>query len=346
MSEKTNKIILGAIGGIAAFTALFALKRRRRFNFEDKVVLITGGSRGLGLVLARRFAELGARIAICARDAEELGRARMDLEGRGAEVLDIVCDVQNQNDVKRMISEVNSRFGSIDVLVNNAGVIQVGPLEAQTQQDFEEAMAIHFWGPFYTMQEVIPAMRKRSEGRIVNISSIGGKIPVPHLAPYCASKFALSGLSAAMHTELAQDNISVTTVYPGLMRTGSHINAKFKGQNNKEFALFSLSDATPLTSIGVERAAAKIIQACADGDAELVITVQAKLAAKLYALAPELTLGLLGLTNRFLPDNGGIGIESATGLQSTSELSPSFLTGLIDQAAVDNNELKPNEHIN
>jgi short-subunit dehydrogenase len=105
-------------------------------------------------------------------------------------------------------------------------------------------MAIHFWAPFYAMQAVLPQMRERGAGRIVNISSIGGKVAVPHLAPYCASKFALVGLSKAMRIELAKDNIFVTTVCPGLMRTGSHVNAVFKGQNEKEFAWFSIGNAS------------------------------------------------------------------------------------------------------
>ena len=231
MSENNNKLLLATalgVGAIAAFKLL--AKTRSRFDFDKKVILITGGSRGLGLVLAREFARKGARLAICARDGEELARARDELQSSGAEVFDAICDVREQAQVERMIEDVNTRYGQIDVLINNAGVIQVGPLEVQTQEDFENAMAIHFWAPFYTMQAVLPQMKRRGAGRIVNIASIGGKIAVPHLAPYCASKFALVGLSNAMRGELAKDNIFVTTVCPGLMRTGSHINAIFKGQ--------------------------------------------------------------------------------------------------------------------
>ena len=345
MSEKTNKLILGAAAGVAGYALLRGLSRLNQYSFQDKVVLITGGSRGLGLVLARALADQGAKIAISARDVDELTRALADLEDRGATAIACICDVRNQDEVKRTVEEVRNRLGTVDVLINNAGVIQMGPLEAQTQKDYEDAMAVHYWGPFYMMQEVIPEMRRKGEGRIVNISSIGGKIPVPHLSPYCASKFALAGLSSSMQPELVKDNVYVTTVYPGLMRTGSHINAFFKGQNEKEYAWFSMSNATPLSSIDVERAAAKIISSCAQGDAELVITFQAKLAAKLFGLAPQTVLSLLALTNRVLPEYGGIGTAKATGLQSSSDLSPSFVTTLIDQASLENNELKPNEQI-
>lgn len=345
MAGNLGKTIsLSAIGLVAGGALLYkALKPR--YSFEDQVVLITGGSRGLGLVLARELADRGARIAICARDREELQRAKEDLEDRGAEVFDAICDVRDQGDVERMMADVRSRFGQIDVLINNAGVIQVGPLEAQTQTDFEDAMQVHFWGPYFTMKAVLPEMRRRGQGRIVNISSIGGKIAVPHLAPYCASKFALAGLSSAMHAELAADNVFVTTVYPGLMRTGSHINALFKGQHRKEFALFSIANGLPLTSVSAENAARQIADAVAKGDAELIISPQAKAAAKINALFPKLTSAVLAATNQVLPSNGGVGPGHATGLESTSAVSPSIITSLVDAASYRNNELKPNESI-
>ena len=162
MSEKNNGLVLGVAVGAAAFGALAMWQRMsRRYDFQDKVVLITGGSRGLGLVLAREFALTGAKIAIAARDREELKRARLDSEQRGAEVFDAVCDIRDQSEVERLVSDVRGRFGQVDVLVNNAGIIQVGPLEAQTQKDFEEAMRIHYWGPFYAMKAVLPEMRQR-----------------------------------------------------------------------------------------------------------------------------------------------------------------------------------------
>src|SRR5204862_4688180 len=134
------------------------------------------------------------------------------------------------------------------VLINNAGVITVGPFEDFSKADFDEAMAIHFWAALYTLKAALPHMRKAGGGRVVNISSIGGKVGVPHLAAYCASKFALTGFSQSIRAELAKDNIRVTTVAPGLMRTGSHVNAKFKGNHAAEFAWFSVSSGTPLIS--------------------------------------------------------------------------------------------------
>ena len=332
------------VGGIVAYNAL--KKSRPQFDFQNKVVLITGGSRGLGLILARTLVEENAKIAVCARDSEELECAKKDLEARGATVFQVVCDVRNQSEVNRTVEAVCNHYGQIDVLINNAGVIQVAPLENQTQEDFANALAVHFWGAFYMMQAVIPQMRERGEGRIVNISSIGGKMAVPHLAPYCASKFALVGLSNAMRVELEKDNIFVTTVCPGLMRTGSHVNAVFKGQNEKEYAWFSIGNSLPISSISAESAAQQIVEAARNGDAELIISIQAKLAAKFNALFPELTTEILNLVNRVLPTAGGIGENYALGKDSTSYISPSFLTALIDKESSQNNELKPNEQLN
>lgn len=340
--KNRNALLLAAAAvGVGTITALSVLKRARpAFEFQGKTVLITGGSRGLGLVLARALVEDGARLAICARDEAELKRAQDDLQSRGAEVFTIACDVRNQSEVERAVRAVCNHYGQVDVLVNNAGVIQVAPLENQTQKDFADAMAIHFWGAFYMMQAVLPEMKRRGGGRIVNISSIGGKVPVPHLAPYSASKFALVGLSGAMRNELIKDNIYVTTVCPGLMRTGSHTNATFKGQNEKEYAWFSIGDALPFTSVSAETAAAQIVEACRDGRAELIISPQAKLAAKFNALFPELTSDIAAFVNeRFLPGAGGIGDGYARGLDSQSDASPSILTALADDASERNNEL-------
>lgn len=319
--------------------ARYAWRKLNEYNLSDKTVLVTGGSRGLGLVLAREFAREGARVAICARDDEELERARLDLQQYGADVMTVRCDVTNAPEVGNMVNQIHERFGGIDVLVNNAGTIQVGPLEVMNREDFDKAMNAHFWGPLNTMLAVLPEMRERRDGRIVNISSIGGKIAVPHLVPYSASKFALVGLSKGLRTELRKDGVVVTTVCPGLMRTGSPRNANFKGKHRDEYAWFSISDSLPLTSIKAERAARQIVDACKQGRAELVITVQAKLAVLFDALFPELSAELLATVNQLLPEAGGIGARSAKGRDSTSSWSPSWLTKLSEDAAEKNNEL-------
>ena len=309
------------------------------YDLKDKTVLITGGSRGLGLVMAREFAREGARLAVCARDEDELRRAQVDLSSFGVDVMSIPCDVTNKQSVEEMIDTVNARYGGVDVLINNAGVIQVGPLEVMTTEDFERAMQAHFWAPLNTIMAVLPSMRQRQSGRIVNISSIGGKVSVPHLVPYSASKFALVGLSKGLRTELMKDGIKVTTVCPGLMRTGSPRNADFKGQHRFEYAWFSISDALPLLTVSAENAARQIVRACKRGQAELVISIPAKVAVLFDSLFPETMSQLLTLVNRLLPEAGGAGTQTMKGRESTSAWSPSWLTTLNEQAAIRNNEV-------
>ncbi|HEY9503267.1 MAG TPA: SDR family oxidoreductase, partial [Pyrinomonadaceae bacterium] len=311
------------------------LRRRSRFDLEGKVVLITGGSRGLGLVLARQFADEKARVVICARDHIELDRARVDLQQQGAKVRSFACDVTDPEAVQKMVDEI----GQIDVVVNNAGIIQVGPLDTMTPEDFRRSLKTHFWGPLNTILAVLPQMRMRKAGRIVNISSVGGKVSVPHLLPYSASKFALVGLSKGLRSELRKDGILVTTVCPGLMRTGSPRNAEFKGKHREEYAWFSISDSLPFISINAERAASQILEATKEGRAALTISLPAKIAVLSDALFPEFTAGLMSLVNDFVLPESTATTSSAKGKDSTSFWSPSWLTTLTDEAALKNNEV-------
>ena len=337
---KRATIIALASTGAGAVLALRALRSRATYDFRDKSVLITGGSRGLGLVLAREFAAEGARLTIVARDRVELEQARADLATRGAEVLAFACDVRDQADVQSAIERVIARYGSIDVLINNAGVIQAGPVDHMQIADFEDALNTHLWGPLYAMLAATPYMRRQGGGRMVNIASIGGKVAVPHLMPYTTSKFALVGLSDGMRAELARDNIIVTTVCPGLMRTGSHLNALFKGQHAEEFTWFSIIDSLPISSIDARRAARQIIEACRRGDPQLLISIQAKAIALLTAAFPGLSARALKLMNQLLPEpTDPRGDETKTGWESQSPLAPSLLTRLSDRAAEENNGL-------
>ena len=315
-----------------------ALRNRRTIALAGKVVVITGGSRGLGLVLARALIERGARVAICARDADELARAHRDLEERGGEVFSAPCNVTDRNDVMRFIASVEDDFGPIEVLVNNAGIIQVGPLELMTGDDFEHAISVNVYGPLHTTLAVLPAMRRRKAGRIVNIASIGGAVAMPHLAPYSTSKFALVGLSEAMRAELIKDGIYVTTVCPGLIRTGSPRRAFFKGNHQAEHAWFAIGDSLPLTSISAEAAAAQIIRGFARGDAEVTISLQAKLARLIHGIAPGLVQEVLGVVALILP---GPTASRATveGKDAESAFAPSVWTRLSDDAARRNNEI-------
>lgn len=340
-----KRFTLGVAAGIGVAIAAARLSRARlAISFEGRVVILTGGSRGLGLVMARMLVDEGARVVLLARDMGELQRAREELElrGGGGAVMTLRCDVRRRGDVRAAIDTVLDHWRTVDILVNNAGVIQVGPLEHMAHEDFENAMATHFWGPLHLILEVAPIMRHRRFGRIVNISSIGGKIAVPHLAPYSASKFALTGLSDAVRAELDPYGIRVTTVAPGLMRTGSPINAQFKGQHEAEYAWFKIASSIPGVTIAAERAARKILDACRYGDPALTITPQAKLAAAANIVAPAAVARAMMLVARLLPPaSGPAGDALKKGLENEakSKWTPSLVTKLSDNAAVANNEV-------
>jgi short-subunit dehydrogenase len=287
--------------------------------------------------MARAFLHRGARVALLARSMEELERAQEMLTGMG-QVFVRACDIRDDAQVQQAVDQVRKAFSEIDVLVNNAGTLTVGPMDTMTADEYREALAVFFWGPLHTTLAVLPEMRRRRSGRIVNISSIGGKISVPHLLPYSVGKFALSGFSEGLRAELLRDNIYVTTVFPGLMRTGSPRNADFKGKHRAEYTWFLLSDATPGLSISADRAAGQIVRACEYGKAEHIITVPARFAIKMHALFPGISAMALAAVNRGLPEPGELGQGKAKGSESTNRITESWLTALDRRAAIRNNQ--------
>ena len=320
-----QKVALGAIG--LGIVGREALARLREADLRGQAAFVTGGSRGLGLLVARELGRVGCRVAICARDEAELARAREDLEGRGVEVLTLVCDVGDREAVESAVDWATGRFGGIDVLVNNAGVIQVGPLAAMTVEDFQHAMDVIYWGAVYATLAVLPQMRRRGAGRIVNITSVGGKVSVPHLLPYAAAKFAAVGLSEGLRSELARDGITVTTIVPGLLRTGSGLNALFKGDQDREFGLFASVASLPIISMDAENAARQIVQATRRGEAERILGLPANLIARLQGLLPGLNADLMGLVNRLLP-TGGPESGTARGMEVHRRTRSPLLDGL------------------
>jgi NAD(P)-dependent dehydrogenase (short-subunit alcohol dehydrogenase family) len=207
-----------------------------------------------------------------------------------------------------------------------------------TREDYDRAMRLHFWAPYELISQILREMRLWGGGRIVNITSIGGKVAMPHFAPYSASKFALTGFSDAIRAELARDNIQVTTVAPGLMRTGSHVNAKFKGKHDAEFAWFSASAGAPLISMDADRAARKIVAACRRGQPSLTLTFAARGAIAGNALFPNLTGYAMKIVNRFLPDVADERGEQSRAGSELSRLAPEWMTRLADRATKENNE--------
>ena len=287
----------------AAALGLIAIAKTRppRYSFAGRVVLITGGSRGLGLVMARQLAAEGARVALMARDERELARAATTVSP-ASHVLVIPGDVRVPADCVRAVASTVAHFSRLDVLINNAGIIVSAPAGCTSVDDLRATMDVHFWGMIHMTSAALPHLLVRRQARIVNICSIGGKIAVPHLAAYCASKFAQGGLSAVLAEELRGRGVTVSTVYPGLMRTGSHLNARFRGDLQREFAAFALASGLPGVSMGAERAARLILAGVRRGRAEIVVPFTVRQIARLAAMAPNLVSTLMGWVNRALPD--------------------------------------------
>lgn len=336
LAATAGTVAAGTVAGVGALLiARAAWKGFREISLRSKVALVTGGSRGLGLAIARELAREGVRLVICARNEEELRWAQQELQSMDAEILAVPCDVGDRDQVRQMFEQIHARYGALHILINNAGQISVGPVHSQTIEDFEEAMRVMYWGHVHTILEALPEMLSRRSGHIANITSIGGKVSIPHLLPYCAAKFAAVGFSEGLHAELAKDGIKVTTVVPGLMRTGSHVNAYFKGDHRKEFGWFSVAASTPITAMSARRAARQIVTAIKRGRSEVVLSPQAQVLALAHGIAPGTMSNVLGVVNRVMPGRDSSNNERFTGKESSSAVSDSMLTELGRRAGAD-----------
>lgn len=280
----------------------YFLRRQHAASFyRGKVVVVTGGSRGLGLALARVCARRGAHVALLARDSEELNKAKASLERYGTTISTWRCDLNSEDEIAQQIREIVDFHKRIDVLVNNAGEIIVGPSLPLDSAEFERLMNLHFWAPFHAINHVLPLFKQQRGGNIINIASFGGKVPVPHMLSYTASKFALVGFSEGLQAELAAERIRVTTVCPFIIRTGSHWHAEFKGNARQEFSWFSAGMQTPLTSIGAKRLAQRIADAASLGVPVLVLPWQAYVLTVIHAVCPNVFAMASALVAQVLP---------------------------------------------
>jgi NAD(P)-dependent dehydrogenase (short-subunit alcohol dehydrogenase family) len=329
----SNSTIASVALAAGAIGLAIASRYRSRYNFENKVVVITGGSRGLGLVLARELASRGASLGLLARDGLELARARRTIDSDSLVQL-LPADVTDPAQVEQAFSTMIRRFGRIDVVVNNAGQILSAPFSDTSNEDFKAMLDVHFWGTLHVSRAALPHLSRQGDGRIINICSIGGRVPVPHLSAYCASKHAQAGLSAVMAEELRTQGICVTTVLPGLMRTGSHIQAWFKGDHATEFALFSLIGGAPVTSMSAERAARLILAASARGQSDAVIPFTYRQIAKLSAIAPNAIIAPLAAVSALMP-----GPQSRVAVQGKDLQLPKLVkaVGTMNERAADRN---------
>lgn len=296
-----------------------------RFDFREKNVFITGGSRGLGLSLAWNLLKRGASVTLVARDLEELDQGRNHLlqDFPKARVFIKACDVTDAMFLKTILQQSIHEMGSIDLLINNAGSILVGPFASMEREDFEAQMKIHLYAAIEATKQIVPHFQERGGGRILNICSLGGKVAVPHMLPYDVSKFALAGFSQGVSAELARDGIRVTTAYPPVMRTGSPIQAVFKGDHEKEFEWFQTIDHLPGISMSADRAAKKILDAVANGNSEIILSTPAKLRMVAGVFFPETMNRVMGFMASILPADESR--ERKTGADSQAKFDHNLL---------------------
>jgi len=209
MKALTPLLTAGALAAAAALTA-----RRAPDDLRGEVAIVTGASRGLGLLLARELGRQGCPLVICARDPAELDRAAAQLREAGADVTAVACDVTDEATPSRLVQAALERHGRLDIFISNAGIIQVGPVRAASPEHFEIALDTMALAPARLALAALPVMRSQGHGRIVTIASVGGKLSVPHLLPYSTAKFAAVGFSEGLRAELGRGPVTVTTVVP------------------------------------------------------------------------------------------------------------------------------------
>jgi NAD(P)-dependent dehydrogenase (short-subunit alcohol dehydrogenase family) len=190
--------------------------------FRDQVAIVTGASSGIGLALVVRLASQGAKVVLAARRADRLEEVAAACRQAGGEALAVPTDVSDEDQCKALVERTIERFGRLDLLVNNAGLAAIALLEEFPDLSlFKHTMAVNFYGAVHCTYHALPHLI-RSRGRIVAISSMGGKAPLPYNTPYIASKFAMHGFFDTLRIELAQHGVSVTLICPSWVVTGFH----------------------------------------------------------------------------------------------------------------------------
>lgn len=332
-TTATRRSAHTAAGLLSSAALLFLWTRRSRpTEWRGRVAVVTGGARGLGFALARQLADAGAIVWLVSRSPDQLARAVARLGSGGREVHAHIADITNPDDCAGIIDTVTRRHGRLDVLVNNAGVISAMPFDNAQVDDFATSLATHFWGPLHLIRAALPWLRQAGPGHIINISSIGGRVGVPHLSPYAAGKFALTGLSQALRAELAATGVVVTLATPGLMRTGSVGRVKVRGPHVAEGRWFAAMSASSLTSMNATSAAREILEAARRGRAEVTPGWQARALAAFHGVAPETTAGVMtAVTAHLLPQ----AVASPSPSRSVASLDLGWAQALMSRSTAD-----------
>jgi len=248
-------------------------------SLDSQVVIVTGASSGIGRETALHFAREGARVALAARREQQLQALEKDFQDLGAEALCLPTDVAERDQVETMVRRVLERFGRVDILVNNAGSGLFALVEETTPEDMQMILQVNFFGAFYGIQAVLPIFRKQGSGHIINIASIVGKRGIPMSGAYCASKFAMVGLSESLRLELHGSGIAVSVIYP--VGTATEFFDAAKDPHGRRSG--------PKPPVQSAATVAKAIIRCAKSPRpEVIVFPPARLLVVLNALSPRL----------------------------------------------------------
>jgi NAD(P)-dependent dehydrogenase (short-subunit alcohol dehydrogenase family) len=317
-----------AIAG-ASWAALS--RSRRRLELNGRVAIVTGGARGLGLAITRALVRQGCRVAICGRDGETVLRCVEQLRTEGATIMGQACDLGDPDQATAFVQTVVEAYGAVDILVNNAAQCYVGPASELDSLDMQLALRNIFWAQFYPTKALLPQMRARRFGRIVNITSIGGKLPIPHQAAYVAAKHAATGWSETLALELEHEGITVSTLTPPPLRNGAPLHAHYNGRREAEFMWFASALTSPLSAIPAERVARVVVDAIIYGAQERAVSALSWLAARAHGVAPGLVASGLRWFARRMPATAEPGTSSS--MRLGSEIAGSSSDTAIQQLA-------------
>lgn len=308
----------------------------RSSSRRPRVAIVAGGSRGLGLLVAHRLVHLGFSVAICARGEEGVAYAveRLQRAARGrVQVTGATCDVGDAESVAAWVRGVEDELGGVDVAITVAGAIDVGPAETMTTDDFAHAIDIMLRGPIHVAWAVLPGMRARRRGRIGTVSSIGGAVAVPHLLPYTAAKAGAIAFAEGLAAELAGSGVTSTAVIPGLMRTGAHEVARFRGDARKEAAWFASAASIPVLSMPAARAARVLVDGVLAGRTHVRTPWWTHLATRVHGVAPSTTVRATQLAGLLLPRAGRTPEPATEGRLVPRSALTSALTALGERSA-------------
>lgn len=265
--------------------------------FSGRNVVITGASSGIGADVAVGFAERGAKVALLARRGEVLRELASKIEDAGGLGIPIACDVTDRGQVFDAIKEAEQKLGAADILVNSAGILIPGPVAQMPPENLERMLRVNVLGILHSMQAVLPAMKAAARGSIVNIASLAGRRGIPPLGGYCATKFAVVGMTEALRVELFGSGVNISLVMPGVVDTPMVSG----GLKTSESGLESYQQSLAMPVRWVTWA---VFAAVTLGLSEVDVPLGAATAEKLASLFPGVTGAMLGIGNRLMELTG------------------------------------------